>query len=343
MVTGHSTDILLVGDSTDELRRVLSTEGDEFVLSTCTETGQAAAVMTSESIRIAVVLSYRMDDRGTGTLMHLRNVFFQEPVQILACVSKIEDARTVLEYGADDYLVFPCESTECISRLYAAVTRLRLLIRVYGERDFFKKAAKQEEELSSRILDQHLILKEAFQNIESMNQELEETNKQLEQDARYDILSGLMNRNSLFNSMSSEIERATRSLTPLSGIMMDVDNFKDINDKFGHLHGDRVIAEIGRRLKVLLRKYDFAGRYGGEEFFIILPNTSLQQAYLIAERFRRQMAENTVDFSGEPVTITASFGIAQYRTGETREEWVSRCDSYLYRAKNAGRNRVVGE
>jgi diguanylate cyclase (GGDEF)-like protein len=343
MGASDSTDILLIGDGADEAPRFLSPARDEFVVSKCIDTSRAAAIMTSESIRIAIVLCHQMDDLGTSVLRHLRNTFLQEPVQILGCVAKSDDARTILEYGADDYLIYPCESQEFYGRLFAAVTRLRSLIRVYGERDFFRKAAKQEEELSSRILDQHLILKEAFQSIESMNQELEETNKQLEQDARYDVLSGLMNRNSLFNAMSSEIERATRSLAPLSGIMMDVDNFKDINDRFGHLHGDRVIAEIGRRLKVLLRKYDFAGRYGGEEFFVILPNSSLQQAYLIAERFRKQMAENPQDFSGDLVTITASFGIAQYRTGETREGWVSRCDSYLYHAKNTGRNRVVGE
>jgi diguanylate cyclase (GGDEF)-like protein len=103
-----------------------------------------------------------------------------------------------------------------------------------------------------------------------------------------------------------------------------------------------VIAEIGRRLENMLRKYDLAGRYGGEEFFVILPNTTQHQAYMIAERFRKRMAENPFDLSGKSVVITASFGIAEFRNTETRESWMSRCDTQLYRAKTSGRNRVYG-
>ena len=170
---------------------------------------------------------------------------------------------------------------------------------------------------------------------------LEEANKRLEQVARYDTLSGLLNRASLLSAMDVEIERSVRSKTALSGIMMDIDNFKDINDSFGHLYGDHVISEIGRRLLQSLRKYDHAGRYGGEEFFIVLPNTTIEQAYVIAERFRRELQSQPIMHSGAELAVTASFGIAQFQVGETRVMWLGRADKLMYLAKQAGRNRVV--
>ena len=248
----------------------------------------------------------------------------------------------ILEFGADDVFVMSSDRNDTVTRILGAVLRLRAQIRVFGNLDFFVKAAKQEEELSSRILDQHMVLKETLQNVESANQELEETNKHLERIVRLDTLSGLLNRASLFASMDTEIERSLRTSSALSGMMIDIDNFKMINDTYGHLHGDRVIAEVGRRLTDMLRKYDLAGRYGGEEFFVILPNTTLQQAYLTAERFRKRLERDPIDFSGDSVVVTASLGIGEYRKAETREGWISRCDAQMYRAKAAGKNQVYG-
>ncbi len=343
MSTYSSTDVILVGTDKKELARFESAIGDELAVTTCSEPEKAIETMQRKAIRLTVVLTHGLKKEGADFLRGLRNIFFQEPVQIVAGVSDAENARKVLEYGADDAFLVSLDPGEMVVRILAAVLRLRAQIRIFGNLDFFMKAAKQEEELSSRILDEHMVLKEAFQYIETMNQELEETNKQLEQIARYDTLSGLLNRASLFAAIDTEIERSLRTSARLSGIMIDIDNFKTINDTYGHLHGDRVIAEIGRRLTDMLRKYDLAGRYGGEEFFVILPNSTLHQAYLIAERFRKRLERDPFDFSGETVVVTASFGIAEYRSGETREGWISRCDAQMYRAKAAGKNQVSGE
>ena len=292
----NTTDILLAGPIAAELEVFKRSLLDDFLVTVCESPEEAVNVMHNNVIRI---VGYDAGDCGEAAeriLRKIRNTFFQEPVQIIAFVSDTQKARTALEFGADDFLEKPFTDEELKSRFRSAIFRLRSQIRIIGERNFFKKAVKQEEELSSKILDQHLLLKEAFHNIEGINQELEKTNRKLQQVARFDILSGLMNRASIFNAMDTEIERSVRTHSPMSGIMMDIDNFKEINDKFGHLHGDHVIAEIGQRLKSLLRKYDLAGRYGGEEFFVILPNTNIQQAYLITERFRQQ-------YGGEPIGI----------------------------------------
>lgn len=338
-----TTDVLLVGTDENELRRIESAIGEELIVTVCCEPENAVEIMRRKAIRLTVVLTLALKSEGVDFLRNMRTIFFQEPVQIVAGVSSTSHARKVLEYGADDAFLVSLDPGEIVIRLLAAVLRLRAQIRIFGNLDFFMKAAKQEEDLSSRILDQHMELKEAFQNIETVNQELEETNKQLERIARFDTLSGLLNRATLFAAIDTEIERSARTAARLSGIMIDIDNFKTINDTFGHLHGDRVIAEIGRRLTDMLRKYDLAGRYGGEEFFVILPNSTLQQAHLIAERFRKRLERDPFEFAGETVVVTASLGVAEYQTSEKREGWISRCDRQMYRAKTAGRNRVAGE
>ena len=336
------TDILLIGFD-EKMSTCAFTAWEDFEISVCDDANSAIGIMMDRSIRVAVVACNLMENQGTLFLRHLRNVFFQEPVQIIAAVSGAGEAQKTLEYGADAFVVYPYTQEELRARLLAASVRLRSLIRICGESEFFRNAARQEEELSSKLLDQHLVLRESLQAEIKVNLELEETNKKLEKIARYDILSGLLNRATLFTAIDNEIERSLRSAAPLTGIMIDVDDFKKINDRFGHLHGDRVIAEIGRRLKSMLRRYDLAGRYGGEEFFIILPNSILRQAYSFAERFRKQMEGSSIELDGVATIITASFGVAQYRPEEARDAWIARCDGFLYQAKRKGRNCVAGE
>lgn len=337
-----TTDLLLVAADRGETGEFLSLIENSFMVEICNDPESAVSIMRQKSIRLTVVLVYTFDRPVLKVLRILKNTYFQEPAQIIAGVDNTDYARRAIELGADDAFTYSDGGDDALLCIQAAAQRLKQQIRVHGNLAFFRKAARQEEELSAKILDRHMVLKEAFQSIESMNQELEETNRELEKIARYDTLSGLLNRASLFTALDTEIDRSLRTKVRLSGIMIDIDNFKSINDTYGHLYGDKVIAEVGRRLTNMLRRYDVAGRYGGEEFFIILPNTTLQQAYLIAERFRKRLSENPFDFSGEMVAVTASFGIAEYRETETREAWISRCDSQLYRAKTAGRNRVSG-
>lgn len=290
-----------------------------------------------------VILAHHDPKASIDLCRRLRSDFYGCPIQIIILGAHEDWLEQATDAGVDDFLVAPINGLEFQYRVRAAAIRLRTQLRLLEERDFFRRAAKQEEELSSRILDQHMILKQAFQNIEHLNRELEDTNARLEKVARYDILSGLLNRMSLFGVIDMEIERTMRTKMPLSGIMVDIDNFKQINDEHGHLAGDQVISEIGKRLRNHLRKYDQAGRYGGEEFFVVLPNTNLHQAYIIAERFRHGLAERAVVLDETEVRITASFGIAEYRHGETRESWIARSDRNMYVAKQSGRNRVVAE
>jgi diguanylate cyclase (GGDEF)-like protein len=124
-------------------------------------------------------------------------------------------------------------------------------------------------------------------------------------------------------------------------IMFDLDHFKDINDRYGHLAGDAVLNAVGKRMKEVLRGSDLKCRYGGEEFLVLLPETPLHGARRVAETLRREIAERPVPWAGEGLTITASFGLAQTIPGEVNVQAViARADQALYRAKDDGRNCV---
>jgi diguanylate cyclase (GGDEF)-like protein len=122
--------------------------------------------------------------------------------------------------------------------------------------------------------------------------------------------------------------------------MIDLDRFKSINDSYGNLSGDEAIRAAGDAIRSCLRREDYAGRYGGEEFFVLLPGAELSVALAIAERIREFIATTPVKHDGKTFNVAASVGVAEYRRGEAPGEWVARSDSAMYRAKQLGRNRV---
>jgi diguanylate cyclase (GGDEF)-like protein len=170
------------------------------------------------------------------------------------------------------------------------------------------------------------------------NRMLKEANETIARLARTDALTGLANRRTLDEALQKEIARAERENQTLSVIMTDLDHFKSINDNYGHLAGDQVLASAASLLENHSRPYDLAARYGGEEFVLLLPLTSTDEAIEIAERIRIEVAKIAVP--GCPRQITASFGVASWMPGETPDQFVTRADSALYRAKGSGRNRV---
>jgi diguanylate cyclase (GGDEF)-like protein len=221
--------------------------------------------------------------------------------------------------------------------------RLRRMRALWCETQFYRWAAREEERVSSQIVNETFGLREAYRNAEQINIELAQSHRELERVSRLDGLSGLLNRSSLFATVDAELERTERTGNALCAVMMDIDRFKNINDTFGHACGDAVLRGVGGLLQRELRKYDQAGRYGGEEFLIVLPNTTVIAATAFAERVRRALHLLPIEHGGTTLRVSASFGVARYRVGEGRDRWISRADRALYRAKRSGRNRVEGE
>ncbi len=156
-----------------------------------------------------------------------------------------------------------------------------------------------------------------------------------------DSLTGCLTRAHSIEIVDAELRRARRTQMPVTLIMFDLDHFKDVNDRYGHLCGDAVLAAVGKRMKEVLRGSDLKCRYGGEEFMVLLPETPLHGARRVADTLRREIADRPIPWAGEGLTVTASFGLAQAMPGEVGVEAViARADQALYRAKDDGRNCV---
>jgi diguanylate cyclase (GGDEF)-like protein len=169
---------------------------------------------------------------------------------------------------------------------------------------------------------------------------------QLVTDSRADSKTGLLNAATWEREATAEVGRAVRTRTPLAVAILDIDRFKVINDTYGHLVGDQVLKEIARMLDSLLRDYDRAGRFGGEEFSLLLPQTRAVDAFRIAERVRANIAGLSIIVpgatGGERVHVTVSIGVAALDSGSKRDysELMAAADAALYRAKSGGRDQV---
>jgi diguanylate cyclase (GGDEF)-like protein len=165
-------------------------------------------------------------------------------------------------------------------------------------------------------------------------------------DSRTDSKTGLLNAATWERESTVEVARAVRTQSPLAIAMVDIDKFKVINDTYGHLAGDQVLKEIANTLNTLLRDYDLAGRFGGEEFSLLLPQTRAVDAFRIAERVRANIAALSIiapgATGGERVQVTVSIGVAALDAGSKRElsELMAAADAALYRAKAGGRDQV---
>jgi two-component system cell cycle response regulator len=178
-----------------------------------------------------------------------------------------------------------------------------------------------------------------------VTEEEEQALRRVYEAAMMDGLTGLFNRKHTDERLAAELAYATRHSSPLSIVLADVDFFKRVNDTHGHPAGDAVLRAVSRVMAEQLRAEDVLGRYGGEEFLVVTRGTAKEEAILMAERLRANVARAPIVFEGIEIPVTASFGVASMACCPrpvTREALVSLADERLYRAKETGRNRVVG-
>jgi len=166
--------------------------------------------------------------------------------------------------------------------------------------------------------------------------------QQVQQLAITDPLTNLYNRRYFFEAARREYERAFRYASPMAIILIDLDHFKWVNDTYGHLVGDRVLVTIANRCRAALREVDILARFGGEEYILLLPQTNLAGALLLAERLRASISNTPVDAGNQSLAISASLGIAELdETNPDLHTLILRADQALYAAKHGGRNRTV--
>lgn len=192
----------------------------------------------------------------------------------------------------------------------------------------------QVDELRARLL--------AGQRVLALQQELVEAREALREQATRDGLTGLWNRTAIFDILQNELARSGRSGEPLIVLMADLDGFKPVNDRFGHMAGDTVLRQVGSRMRASVRRYDAVGRYGGEEFLIVLPGCELPGGMVQAERIRNAIAGESFRSGDMDISLTCSLGAACAAPPAIyhADDLVREADAALYRAKRLGRNRV---
>jgi diguanylate cyclase (GGDEF)-like protein len=210
----------------------------------------------------------------------------------------------------------------------------------------FNRMSVKMKDQREVLLKQISLLEAQKQEIATQNEELAEANARLELIAITDQLTGAYNRRYIMREIEQELSRSVRHSLPMSITMIDIDNFKDINDTHGHQVGDEVLKEVVQVLSSSIRTSDLLGRYGGEEFIIIAPLTGHQEALILAERLRETVSKWPFETTYGFIKLTISLGVATYdgkteaSQGAILEQLLAQADEELYKAKAAGRNCV---
>jgi two-component system, cell cycle response regulator len=178
------------------------------------------------------------------------------------------------------------------------------------------------------------------QRIVDMQASLDSRHRELRYRATHDSLTGVWNRSAVLDFANREVGYSIKSKRPLYLALADIDNFKFVNDTYGHAAGDTVLVEVARRMQSALRHYDSLGRYGGEEFIVVMPGINRQRAFAIAERIRMRVADSPYEVAKHRITVTLSIGVATNQGFEGIGPLIRAADEALYRAKAGGRNCV---
>jgi len=202
-----------------------------------------------------------------------------------------------------------------------------------GADDYVSKPFNPKE-LQARLL--------VAQRIIGFQEQLIATREELRIQATHDFLTQLLNRAGIMDALAQELNRSDRKEGTFSVILADIDHFKQINDTYGHAAGDQVLREVAARMKSSLRSYDPAGRYGGEEFLVIVPDCDEQAALHVAEKIRKAVCSTPIQCLGDDRTASISLGVSTRITATSADALLCAADAALYQAKSLGRNCVRG-
>jgi diguanylate cyclase (GGDEF)-like protein len=310
----QSRTLLIVDDTTAVRETVRTVLGVTRIFGQIleAETGLQALDMmqkTTVDMLISDVVMSPLDGYKLTATVKRQPRYKSLPVILLTSETDPNNKVKGLDLGANDYVTKPFDPGELVARV-------KNLLRI----------------------------KELQQEVEEKNAQLAELNQRLEAMAITDDLTGLFNRRHFMERLKEEYARSKRYQMDLSCIMFDIDNFKRINDQWGHQTGDKVLRELGALLKRSHRTHDLASRYGGEEFILILCQTDHQGAMQFAEQLRKNVQDHpftTVD--GQPLPVTISVGVGSHPAPDVTQpdDLVRVADGALYQAKRTGKNRVV--
>jgi diguanylate cyclase (GGDEF)-like protein len=325
----------LVVDDEQSIRgivaQVLTDEGYQVSQAS---SGEEALAMFQKQPFPVVFTDVRMSGMsGLDLLKRLKQLKTGGHVIIMTSHGTMDVAVNALTAGAYDFLHKPFDDLELIVNVAKRAMQSYVLVR---ERERLMATLKSRNEAMANL---NKAFKALTVTLKNKNQALENLNEAFKAMAIRDDLTGLFNRRYFDEAIASEVVRATRYNRDLTLIFIDVDHFKNFNDEFGHQLGDAALKKISAILRDLVRETDIATRYGGEEFIVILPETSKQDAWAVAEKIRETVASTAIE--GAPKKITISAGVATLgQDGNNTAELIGKADQAVYQAKRDGRDRV---
>lgn len=311
----HEKDKIMLIDTdsnvTNDLAERLSNTGFDILTANNEETALKLLHVTKPSVILLDMLMKGKDEKDILTSLKSNGILANIPVIVL---SSKNDANLIVYgflQGASDYVAKPFVFPEILARINNQI-----------------KLTNIQKEL------------------ELKNNELIRKNTLLEQMAITDSLTGLYNKGYMLKRLENEIIRAARYHEFTSLIIMDIDNFKEVNDTYGHLSGDKLLKDISKLISSLVRDVDITARYGGDEFFVICPNTDLNGAKILADRIRSRVENHKFKLEQSSTTATLSMGISNTDPSHITlvendlKKLINEADIALYHAKSKGRNRV---
>ncbi|MDT8899731.1 diguanylate cyclase [Anaeroselena agilis] len=299
--------ILIVDDSLINLKIISGLLGDKYEVSTASS-GQEAILQATETVPDLILLDILMPDMdGLEVCRFLKrqSATAEIPIIFITVVSEPKDIVRAFEAGGQDYITKPFSALELCARMK---THLEL------------KQSREE-------------LKTYARQLEAKNLELKEALARLEISAITDFLTNLPNRRYMLQKIQEEIARIKRAKSAMTLILLDVDNFKDINDSVGHDCGDAVLKGIADIMRRTVREQDIVTRWGGDEFLFLLPDTDFAGGQVVGEKIRQAIGASTVPYCGKLFSVSVSFGVAQYDVELDIDANIKRADEALYRQK----------
>jgi diguanylate cyclase (GGDEF)-like protein len=320
--------ILVVDDQLTNVKLIigmLKKTGELYKLEQALD-GRSALRIAEKKTPDLIIMDWEMPGlNGIETIELLKQNEKTKDIPVIMAtgvMTSSENLRKAMNAGAVDYIRKPIDHVELSARVHSAL--------LLGESQ--KEVTRRKEELEN--LNETLFL---------LNETLEEKNQELYKAVITDSLTGVYNRGYLMEFLSKEFSRCKRHGLILSCAMMDIDYFKAINDTHGHLVGDLVLQNLTKQVNSIIRHEDIYGRYGGEEFLLILPNSSEENARIAAEKIRFTIENTPFTCEGVTLDVRISIGVADNTIGKPKiaDQLVNQADKALYEAKRRGRNQTV--
>ncbi len=299
---------ILVAEDEKTIRDIIQEAlGNEGYVCSIAEDGEKALKVLAKHNADVVITDIMMPNLDGLELTRIVKEKYDSDVIVMTGFVKDYSYEDIIEIGASDFIQKPVRINELITRL--------------------KRVLRERALLAERIRAE-----EALRESEKRYHELSIT----------DGLTKLYNLRHFYHQLELEIERTNRYNHSLTLLMLDIDNFKQYNDNFGHLEGDKVLIRLSEFIRKSVRRTDSAYRYGGEEFAIILPETNAEQGFFVAERIRTCLKNEAFSpITGNKIHISVSIGIAQFILHELLKDFIRRADKSMYKAKELGKDRII--